>query len=145
MLTLFCAIGYLEKKSGVFHLTEGAREFLVRSSPWFIGPYYAHMADRPIYRSLLETLQTDKPGRWAGAKSRKPWTEETKDDAFAEQCSLSGSTYRVDVAYSTWPAGRGSRRVALPQRILTSGQPCLSGRRSTVLRRNASRNGDLPT
>ena len=57
----------------------------MRSSPWFIGPYYAHMADRPIYRSLLETLRTDEPGGWAGAKSRKHWAEEMKDDAFAEQ------------------------------------------------------------
>jgi 3-hydroxy-5-methyl-1-naphthoate 3-O-methyltransferase len=85
MLTLFCAMGYLEKKAGTFHLTEVAREFLVRDSPWFIGPYYTHMADRPIYQGLLETLRTDKPGGWAGVKTRKPWAEAMQDDAFAEQ------------------------------------------------------------
>jgi 3-hydroxy-5-methyl-1-naphthoate 3-O-methyltransferase len=85
MLTLFCAMGYLEKRAGSFHLTEVAREFLVRDSPWFIGPYYAHLADRPIYQGLLETLHTDKPGGWAGSKTRKPWAEAMKDDAFAEQ------------------------------------------------------------
>lgn len=85
MLTLFCAMGYLEKKAGGFHLTELAREFLVHDSPWFIGPYYTHMADRPIYQGLLETLRTDKPGGWAGVKARKPWAEAMQDDAFAEQ------------------------------------------------------------
>ena len=85
MLTLFCAMGYLEKKADAFHLTEVSSEFLVRSSPWFIGPYYTHMADRPIYQGLLETLRTDKPGGWAGARARKPWVEAMRDDAFAEQ------------------------------------------------------------
>jgi SAM-dependent methyltransferase len=85
MLTLFCAMGYLEKKSGAFQLTEMAREFLVRDSPWFVGPYFAHFVDRPIYQGLLETLRTDKPGSWPGAKARKPWAEAMQDDAFAEQ------------------------------------------------------------
>ena len=37
MLTLFCALGYIEKRGGAFHLSETAREFLVRGSPWFVG------------------------------------------------------------------------------------------------------------
>jgi len=85
MLTLFCAMGYLEKKAGTFHVTELVREFLVRESPWFIGPYYTHMADRPIYQGLLETLRTDKPGGWAGVRSRKAWAESMQEDAFAQQ------------------------------------------------------------
>jgi SAM-dependent methyltransferase len=84
MLTLFCAMGYIEKKAGVFHLTEMGREFLVRDSPWFVGPYFVHFVDRPIYQGLLETLRTDKPS-WSGAQARKPWAEAMEDDAFAEQ------------------------------------------------------------
>jgi len=84
MLALFCAMGYLEKKSGAFHLTEIAREFLVRDSPWFVGPYFVHFVDRPIYKALLETLRTDKPA-WSGSQARKPWAEAMEDDAFAEQ------------------------------------------------------------
>ncbi|MGD0957954.1 MAG: methyltransferase [Candidatus Acidiferrales bacterium] len=84
MLTLFCAMGYIEKKAGAFHLTEISREFLVRDSPWFVGPYFVHFVDRPIYRALLETLRTDKPG-WSGAPARKPWADAMADDAFAEQ------------------------------------------------------------
>ena len=85
MLTLFCAMGYVEKKDGKLHLTENAREFLVRDSPWFVGPYFAHFAGRPIYEGLLETLRTDKPSGWAGARAAKPWAEAMEDDAFAEQ------------------------------------------------------------
>ena len=84
MLTLFCAMGYIEKKAGVFGLTEISREFLVGDSPWFVGPYFVHLADRPIYQALLETLRTDKP-RWSGAQARKPWAEAMEDDAFAER------------------------------------------------------------
>src|SRR5271165_6079653 len=85
MLTLFCAMGYLEKRANIFHLTEIAREFLVRNSPWFVGPYFTHFADRPIYQGLLETMRTDKPGGWIGAKARKPWAEAMEDDRFAEE------------------------------------------------------------
>ena len=85
MLTLFCAMGFVEQRDGAFHLTEVSREFLVRDSPWFLGPYFAHFPDRPIYQGLLETLHTDKPGGWAGTKARKPWAESMLDDAFAEE------------------------------------------------------------
>jgi len=84
MLTLFCAMGYVEKKDGAFHLTEIAREFLMRDSPWFVGPYFAHFVNRPIYKGLLETLHTDKPS-WSGAAAQKPWAEAMEDDTFAEQ------------------------------------------------------------
>src|SRR5215207_2425027 len=48
MLTLFTALGFVEPRAGVFHLTEKAREHLVKTSPWFIGPYYASLKDRPV-------------------------------------------------------------------------------------------------
>jgi SAM-dependent methyltransferase len=85
MLTLFCAMGYIESQDGVFQLTPIAREFLVADSPWFVGPYFAHFRHRPIYRALLETLRSDKPGGWAGSTSRKPWAEAMQDDSFADE------------------------------------------------------------
>lgn len=84
MLTLFCALGYLDKRGGKFHLSEKGREFLVRDSPWFVGPYFTHFRGRPIYQALLETLRTDKPA-WAGAASRKAWAEAMEEDKFAEE------------------------------------------------------------
>jgi precorrin-6B methylase 2 len=85
MLTLFCALGYIEKRGGAFHLSETAREFLVRESPWFVGPYFTHFAGRPIYQGMLETLRTDKPGGWSGSPTRKPWAVAMEDDKFAEE------------------------------------------------------------
>jgi O-methyltransferase domain len=85
MTTLFCALGYVEKRNGVFHLRHTAREFLVRESPWFVGPYFTHFRGRPIYQGILETLRTDKPGGWAGAPTRKPWAQSMEDDEFAEE------------------------------------------------------------
>jgi hypothetical protein len=85
MLTLFCAMGYIENRGGTFHLTETSREFLVSGSPWFIAPYFSYFAERPVYKALLETLRTDKPGGWAGVKGRKAWAESMEDDAFAAQ------------------------------------------------------------
>jgi hypothetical protein len=85
MMTLFCAHGYVEKKDGAFHLCPMAREFLVRDSPWFVGPYFTHFRGRPIFQGMLETLRTDKPGGWSGAPTRKPWAQSMEDDQFAEE------------------------------------------------------------
>src|SRR6476646_6375016 len=40
MLTLVAAMGLVEARGQVFHLTALAREHLVKTSPWFLGPYY---------------------------------------------------------------------------------------------------------
>jgi protein-L-isoaspartate O-methyltransferase len=85
MLTYFCAAGLLENRQGVFHVTEKAREFLTRESPWFLGPFYASFAERPVARSLMEVLRTGKPSVWASNQKRKPWAEAMEDDAFAQE------------------------------------------------------------
>ncbi|MGH9717584.1 MAG: methyltransferase [Candidatus Acidiferrales bacterium] len=85
MLTLFCAMGLLENRAGIFQLTEKSREFLVRDSPWFLGPYYASFGERPVAQSLLEVLRTGKPSVWASNKKRKPWAQAMEDDAFARE------------------------------------------------------------
>ena len=85
MLTYFSAVGLLENRGGIFRVTEKAREFLVRDSHWFLGPFYAAFAERPVARSLLEVLRTGKPSVWASNKPRKPWAEAMEDDAFAQQ------------------------------------------------------------
>lgn len=85
MFTYFCALGLLENRDGIFHVTVKSRDFLNRDSPWFLGPFYASFAERPVARSLLEVLRTGKPSAWTGNKARKPWAEAMEDDAFAQQ------------------------------------------------------------
>jgi precorrin-6B methylase 2 len=85
MLTLFCAMGLLKNSGGVFRVTATAREFLVRGSPWFLGPFYSSFAERPVAQSLLEVLRTGKPSEWASSKKRKPWAQAMEDDSFARE------------------------------------------------------------
>lgn len=85
MLTLFCAMGLLEKRAGVFHATQKAREFLVRDSPWYLGPFYASFAERPVCQSLLRLLRTGKPSLPSGNMARKPWAEAMKDQTYAQE------------------------------------------------------------
>jgi hypothetical protein len=83
MLTLFTAMQYIEARDGAFHVTAVAREHLVKRSPWFIGPYYAALKDRPVCRGFVEVLRTDRVANWAGLDGHKDWHESMDDADFA--------------------------------------------------------------
>ncbi len=83
MLTLFVAMGFLCRAHDTFELTALAREHLVSSSPWFIGPYYASLQDRPVCKDFLQVLRTDKPANWGSFKNEKDWAHAMEDPAFA--------------------------------------------------------------
>lgn len=83
MLTLFAAMGFVESKDGVFHVTALAREHLVKNSPWFIGPYYASLKDRPVLKDYISVLRTGKTANWGSFKDEKDWAKAMEDEAFA--------------------------------------------------------------
>ncbi|MBL9208950.1 MAG: hypothetical protein JNL92_00695, partial [Opitutaceae bacterium] len=84
MLTLFTAEGYLARAAdGAFHVTPLAREHLVRTSPFFIGPYFASLKERPVVRDFVTILRTDKPANWGSFKHEKPWSDAMLTDEFA--------------------------------------------------------------
>src|SRR6266511_2794626 len=85
MLTLFTALGLVELKAGVFHVTELAREHLVKSSPWFLGPYYASLKDRPVCKDYVTVLRTGRTANWGSFKEEKDWAKAMEDEAFAGQ------------------------------------------------------------
>jgi SAM-dependent methyltransferase len=85
MLTLFTALGLIEAREGVFHLTETAREHLVKTSPWFIGPYYASLKDRPVCKDYVAVLRTGRTANWGSFKDEKDWAKAMEDEAFANQ------------------------------------------------------------
>jgi hypothetical protein len=85
MLTLFTAMGHLRQENGIFSLTETAREHLVKSSPWFIGPYFASVKERPVCQDILAVLRTDKPANWASLKGEKEWSKAMEGEAFASK------------------------------------------------------------
>jgi predicted O-methyltransferase YrrM len=85
MLTLFTANGFVQPQNGVFHVTEVAREHLVQSSPWFLGPYFASLKDRPVALDMLKVLRTDKPANWGSSKSEKEWSKAMEEPDFAQR------------------------------------------------------------
>ena len=84
MITLFVAMGLLERRGERIELSPLAREHLVKGSQWFLAPYYASVKERPVCKDFLEVLRTDKPANWGSFKEEKDWTRAMEDDAFAE-------------------------------------------------------------
>lgn len=85
MLTLFKANGFVREENGIHHVTEVAKEHLVQGSPWFLGPYYASLKDRPITLDMLRVLRTDKPVNWGNSKSEKEWAKAMEEPDFAQR------------------------------------------------------------
>ena len=85
MMTLFAAMGLVEERQQVFHLTAKAREHLVKGSPWFLGPYYESLKNRPVALDLLKVLRTGKPANWGSEKNEQDWHKAMETEAFAAQ------------------------------------------------------------
>jgi SAM-dependent methyltransferase len=85
MLTLLTAMGLLRQEGGNFHLTEMAHEHLVKSSPWFIGPYFASVKDRPVCKDIVAVLRSGKPANWASLRDEKEWAKAMEGEAFAQK------------------------------------------------------------
>jgi acetylserotonin N-methyltransferase len=85
MLTLFAAMGFVEERQSVFHLTPLAREHLVKASPWFLGPYYDSLKSRPVALDLLKVLRSGKPANWGSQKDGKDWHVAMETEEFAAQ------------------------------------------------------------
>jgi 3-hydroxy-5-methyl-1-naphthoate 3-O-methyltransferase len=83
MLTLFSAMGLIQRRDGVFALTETGREHLTAGSPWYLRPYYPSLEDRPIARDLLDVLRTGRPANWAAREAGKDWHQSMESEKFA--------------------------------------------------------------
>ncbi len=85
LITLFRAMGLIESCGNRYAVTETAREHLVSSSPWFLGPYYESLVDRPVVKDLLRVLQTDKPANWGSQSAQPDWHKAMEKPDFARQ------------------------------------------------------------
>lgn len=85
MLTLFQAMGLIELGPEGYGLTPVAREHLVAGSPWFLGPYYASLKDRPVAADLLTVLRTDRPANWGSQAGLVDWHRAMERPEFAAQ------------------------------------------------------------
>ena len=84
MFTLFSAMKLVTTAGGCFHLTLRAREHLVKGSPWFLGPYYAALKDRPQTLDMLKVLRTGKPANWGSYSDEDAWAAAMEKPDFAE-------------------------------------------------------------
>jgi SAM-dependent methyltransferase len=85
MTTLFVANGWLQRKGDQLALTPTAREHLVKDSPWFIGPYFPPVKDRPIAADLLACLRSGRPANFASRKGHDDWHKAMETEGFARE------------------------------------------------------------
>ncbi len=84
MLTLFVANGWVARTAGgIFETTATAREHLVSTSPWFLGPYYASLKERPVTKDFVSILRTGRPANWGSYKHEKEWSQAMLTGDFA--------------------------------------------------------------
>lgn len=83
MLTLFVAKDLLLCIDGDYHLTDLAREHLVKGAAWSLCPYLETMKERPTCKDLLEVLRTGKPASWGSKEGEKEWSLAIKDEDIA--------------------------------------------------------------
>lgn len=85
MVTLFVANGYLERVGDEIQLTDQAREFLVKGSPWYMGPYYDSLSERPVLKDMVKVLKSGKPTNWGSSDSEQDdWHAAMEREDFAE-------------------------------------------------------------
>ena len=85
MTTLFVAMELVERDGPVLRLTRTGREHLVASSPWFLGPYFPKVSDRPIARDLIDILRSGQPANFASRANEADWHKAMETEAFAEE------------------------------------------------------------
>jgi len=110
MLTLFAAMGLVEERRQVFQPTAKAREHLVAGSPWFLGPYYESLKNRPVALDLVKVLRTGKPANWSSQQDSHDWHKAMESPAFAAQFTAAMDCRGVYLAQAVAKALDLSRR-----------------------------------
>jgi SAM-dependent methyltransferase len=86
LLTLCRASGYIRTDDrGQHTLTRLAEEHLVKTSPWFLGPYYTPIQDSPIVHDYLKVLKTGKPANWQAQDEGADWHASMLSETFARE------------------------------------------------------------
>ncbi len=78
-------MGLLERDGETLRTSAVAREHLVAGSPWYLGPYFPRLSDRPTTGDLLRVLRTGQPANFASRKDEPDWHRAMETEAFAEE------------------------------------------------------------
>ncbi len=116
LLTLCRASGLLATEAGDRHqLTPLGREYMVKGSPWYLGPYYAPIRDTPIVQGYLKVLRTGKPANWQAKADGSDWHTSMLDEDFArsftELMNCRGIVFGQKLAKALTPLLGQRRRV----------------------------------
>lgn len=117
LLTLCRACGLIENSDGgALVLTTLGKEYMVKDSPWYLGPYYEPIADTQATRDFVTVLKTGKPANWQAKQEGEDWHESMKDDGFAHD----------------FTAIMDSRGVSIGQALAEALKPDLTNRSSVL-------------
>lgn len=83
LLNLLCALGFLAKRNGLFHLSELARNYLLPDSPYYWGGVLHTVKHMPVsHDMILEAIRRDSgydPGL------AKPFTEDWENNTLTQE------------------------------------------------------------
>jgi predicted O-methyltransferase YrrM len=83
LLTLAASNGLVECADGVFAVTAMAREHMVAGSPFFLGPYFASLKDRPVVSDYQRVLRSGQPAHWGAQDDGQDWHAAMEHETFA--------------------------------------------------------------
>lgn len=83
MMTLFTAMGLVERQNEGYGLTPLSRTFLTRNSQHSLLPYFASLGARSVCMTMVNVLRTGEPASW-GDSSEQQWVSAMEDADFAE-------------------------------------------------------------
>lgn len=84
LLTLCRSHGYIETGTEAIHRTTlQAKEHLVATSPWFLGPYYLPLKESSFVADFVKILKTGKPANWRSEEDGADWHDSMLSEDFA--------------------------------------------------------------
>lgn len=117
LLTLCVANGFIRKRDGCHAITELANDHLVKGSPWFLGPYFGSLRERPVCRDFVSVLRTGRPAAWGSYEDgTRDWHESMLTANFARD----------------FTAAMNCRGLYLGQALASAAAPLLKGRRHVL-------------
>lgn len=84
LLTLAASNGLVLCDAGTYSVTPVAREHVVAGSPFYLGPYFASLKDRPVVSDFVRVLRSGQPAHWGAADDGQDWHTAMEDDEFAQ-------------------------------------------------------------
>jgi SAM-dependent methyltransferase len=84
LLTLLKAYRLLREKRRLFYLTDVARDYLVKSSPFDLTSYVDSLRENPVCRQMAKVLRTGHPANWAAGRTGEDWATSMLDAGFAD-------------------------------------------------------------